>query len=90
MIIVGPCCKREDCFDDVSTTTARLSISQLTSSNCVKRRNTKNVDELKPVTRHNRECETPLPLYVGLKIQAETSNNGLIDTMRKVGLSISY
>ena len=90
MIIDGPCCKKEDCFDDVSTTTASLSISQLISFHCVKRRSTRNKDELKPVIRHNRERETPLPLYVGLKIRVETKNKGLIETMCKMGLSISY
>ena len=90
MIIDGPCCKKEDYFDDVSTTTASLSISQLISFHSVKRRSTRNENELKPVIRHNRERETPLPLYVGLKIRAETRNKGLIETMCKMGLSISY
>lgn len=50
----------------------------------------RNEDQLKPVISHNSECEMPLPLYVNLKNHTETRNKGLIYTMYKLGLSISY
>lgn len=40
--------------------------------------------------RHNRDRETPLPTYIGLKIYAETRSRSLIDAMSKMGLFISY
>lgn len=71
MILDGPCSK-EDSFDGVSTSNASLSISQIISFNCVKKRTTHTTeDDSKPAMRHNRDRETPLPLYVGLKIHAE-------------------
>lgn len=90
MILDGPCSSKSDVFDEVSANTATLSISQLISFNCVKRCSTSITDDSKPAMRHNREREMPLPIYAGLKIHAETRNRGLIDTMNKMGLSISY
>lgn len=91
MILDGPCSRKADSVDDVSTTSASLSISQIISFNCVKKRTTNTTeDEPKAAMRHNRERETPLPLYIGLKIHAETRNKRLIETMCKMGLSVSY
>ena len=91
MILDGPCSSKSDVFDEVSANTASLSISQLISFNCVKRRTPSTTDDdSKPAVRRNRERETPLPIYAELKIHAETRNRGLIDTMNKMGLSISY
>jgi len=91
MVLDGPCSPKADSFDEVSANTASLSISQLISFNCVKRRATiATDDDSKTCLRQNRERETPLPIYIGLKIYVETRNRGLIDTMNKVGLSISY
>jgi len=91
VVLDGPCSHKADSFDEVSANTASLSISQLISFNCVKRRATNATDDdSKTGLRQNRERETPLPIYIGLKIYAETRNRGLIDTMNKVWLSISY
>ena len=38
MILDGPCSSKTDSFDEVSATTASLSISQIISFNCVKKR----------------------------------------------------
>lgn len=40
------------------------------------------------VTRHS--LETPLPLYIGLKIHNSTRSKVLIEQMYKLGLSVSY
>ena len=91
MILDGPCSHKADSFDELSANTDSLSISQLTSFNCVKRRATNATDDdSKTGLRQNREQETPLPIYFGLKICAESRSRGLIDTMNKMGLSISY
>lgn len=41
-------------------------------------------------SRHPRERETPLPLYIGLKIHGQIRGRSLIDTLFNLGLSISY
>ena len=88
MILDGPQIKTES-VDNLSTTAASLAISQLMSFNCVKNRKPTN-EESQPVMRHNREHESPVPLYIGLKIHAETRSRTLIDTFFQMGLSISY
>lgn len=78
MILDGPCSRKADSVDDVSTTSASLSISQIISFNCVKKRTTNTTeDEPKPAMRHNRERETPFPLYIGLKIHARDKEQTL-------------
>ena len=91
MILDGPSSSKTDSFDEVSATTTSLSISQIISFKCVKKR-TINTTEEKPkqAVRHNRDRETPLPTFIGLKIYAETRSRSLIDAMSKMGLSISY
>jgi len=42
------------------------------------------------VSRHNRERECPLPIYVGLKIHGLTRARNLIDALFDLGLCISY
>ena len=91
MILDDPCSSKTDSFDEVTATTASLSISQVISFNCVKKRTINTTEEKpKPAVRHNRDRETPLPTFIGLKIYAETRSRSLIDAMSKMGLSISY
>jgi len=40
--------------------------------------------------RHSKIKEFPLPLYVGLSLHTETRSKKLVDTMNKLGMSISY
>ena len=40
--------------------------------------------------RHNPARETPLPIYVALKVHAETRKRGLVDALHGLGLCISY
>ena len=62
-----------------------LSMSQLVQFNSyIKRRS----DSTFP--SHNRERETPLPLYVGLTIHAKTRSKDLVNDMFTLGLSVSY
>ena len=40
--------------------------------------------------RHNRERETPLPIYLALMVHAKTQKRSLVDKLHNLGLSISY
>ena len=42
------------------------------------------------MTNHSTDREPPLPVYLGMKIHAETRKKGLVDTLYSLGLSISY
>ncbi|KAG0723662.1 hypothetical protein GWK47_042257 [Chionoecetes opilio] len=39
---------------------------------------------------HNKDRETPLPIYVGLTVHARTRKRDLIEMLFDLGLSISY
>lgn len=60
---------------------AALSIRQLITYNTVKQRSCKPVAQ-----RHNRNRETPLPIYIALKLHAETRKRGLIGSLHDLGL----
>ena len=40
--------------------------------------------------KHSKERETPLPVYVGLTVHAQTRKKELVDSMFTLGLSVSY
>lgn len=61
-----------------------LSLSQLIAFNYVKR-STKASTSLKM-----RGKETPLPIYLSLKVHAETRKRGLVDMLHDLGLGIGY
>ena len=65
MILEGLSIKRQTA---VATNEAALSISQLLIFNSMKRRRSENSS----LARHNLERETPLPLYLAMKIHAVT------------------
>lgn len=64
-------------------------ISQLLIFNSVKEQRN-NSDCSTSTLRHSQSRETPLPVYVGLVIHAETRKKGLVDKLYRLGLSISY
>jgi hypothetical protein len=39
---------------------------------------------------HLKQHETPLPMYIGMLIHAETRKRGLIDKMNDLGVSVPY
>ena len=85
MILYGPSIQRHT--DIVVNSQATLSISELTEFNSVTRtRKEKEINK----TRHNRERETPLPIYTGLSLHAKTRSRDLVDIFYDLGLSISY
>jgi hypothetical protein len=66
-------------------TQAILSIAQLMRFNIAVRR---RKNSLNPY--HLKQHETPLPMYIGMLIHAETRKRGLIDKMNDLGVSVSY
>ncbi|XP_072178978.1 uncharacterized protein [Diadema setosum] len=86
MILDGANIKHQTQFSSPSTTTAALTISQLLVFNSVK--HGRNAESMS--IRHGRERETPLPLYLSLKINSVTRSRSLIDTLFNLGLCVSY
>ncbi len=83
IILEGPNIKHQSA---VSGSAATLTASQLLVFNCVKRSSTAKTT----TTRHNPDRETPLPLYVALKIHSATRNRSLVDTLFSLGMCVSY
>lgn len=87
MILDGANIKHQTQLMDTATTKAALTVSQLLVFNSVKHtRTTESSDKV----RHNRDRETPLPLYIAMKVHAVTRKRGLIDTLFNLGVCISY
>lgn len=82
-ILDGPTAIERSNLDIKPHRQATLTISQTITFNC--RRVTKET----VFQRHNKDRETPLPIYLGLKLHAERKK-GLIDTLSTLGLGISY
>ncbi|MES9882214.1 MAG: hypothetical protein ABW185_15180 [Sedimenticola sp.] len=86
MTLQGPSIK-----DQVSTETGArykvaCAISQLLIHNAVKHTPSSPKDKM----RHPKTRETPLPLYIGLKLHADDRLRRVIDTFHKLGLPVSY
>lgn len=76
-----------DKIESLATLDIAQKLSQLIKYNMVK--NTKKKDQTK-YQRHDKNFETPLPLYVGLMIHSKTRKKGLIDQLAKQGISVPY
>lgn len=85
LILDGPASVEHPDEVDDSQTQAVLTISQLLSFNCRKfsRKDSK-------FQRRQRERETPLPVYISMKVHAETRKRELVDTLSSMGMGISY
>ena len=81
MILDGPSIKTRTHKTSQST----LSIAQLMQFNCHVRRRKDSI-----AVHHTLEGETPMPIYLGLVIHAETRKRKLVDKLYDLGLSISY
>lgn len=87
MILDGANIKHQTQLVETATTTAALTVSQLLVFNTVK-----HTRAAKPSgsVRHSRDRETPLPLYVAVKVHAVTRKRGLTDTLFSLGMRVSY
>ena len=74
MILMGPSIENQS---DSMCTQSAVSVSQLIAFNTVK--NTRRQSHPAARSRHNVSLETPLPLYIAMKIHAETRKRELID-----------
>ena len=83
MILEGP---PNSAKDLKSTSQIAISLSQLLKFNSVKSRRNEPIKHV----RHSQELETPLPIYIGMKVHAATRKRGLVDMLHENGLSISY
>lgn len=82
MIIEGTSITNKNTDENRQST---LSMAQLLQYNsCVKPRTGSSR------TRHSRNRETPLPLYLGMMIHAHTRKRELVDSLFHLGLSVSY
>ena len=87
MILDGANIEHQTQLVHTTTTKPALAISQLMVFNSVK--HARNVDSPSS-ERHSRSRETPLPLYLSLKIHAVTRSRMLVDTLFNLGLCVSY
>ena len=85
MVLEGPNIKDQigEC-----ATPASLSIAQMMKYNCVKHR--RKQADTSPSVRHSSALETPLSIYIGLMLHAQTRKRELVDKLFNLGLSISY
>lgn len=83
MVIDGPSLKPRE-SQDRPTSTASLTLAQLVAFNAVKKRKSNSSP------KHMTERETPVPIYLALKIHSETRKRTLVDTLHRMGLCVSY
>ena len=81
MILDGPDIKSQS----VTVSQEGLSVSQLLLFNSNIRRRCKSTG-----SKHNKDRETPLAIYVGLMVHAKTRSRDIVDMLHHLGLSVSY
>ena len=87
MVLCGPSVKRNSSSEVDDRKSVALAIAQLLIYNAVKKK------PIKPVTniRHTVERETPLSIYVALKVYAATEHcEETINRLHDLGICISY
>ena len=86
MLLEGPGITGNPSLDKpVDKSSAALSISQLVVFNTVKKRKKGN-----SIPRHIRDRETPITIYIAIKIYAVTRKKSIINILHERGLCISY
>ena len=84
MLLNGPHVQLQDKHDQDSQ--ASLTLSQLVCFNTKLRGRRSSTDN----TRHFKDRETPLPLYIGLNIHTQTRSKMVLNYFHKLGISVSY
>ena len=79
--------KNQTQLANTTSTTAALSVSQLVMFNSIKQLST---SQPSANFRHNLDRETPLPLYLGLKVHAVMRSKTLVNILNNLGLCVSY
>ena len=76
-----------DCQEDKPLSHGAKTISHLIVFNSIRA----STNHVSSTNWHNRDRETPAPIYLALKIHGETTRKkGLVDTLHNMGLCISY
>lgn len=70
-----------------NTDQASLTKCQLLMYNSIK--NARNVTKKRTHVRHQKKREMPLPLYLGLKMYAQTRKRDIVDILFHVGICVS-
>ena len=83
MILEGPSIGNES-ISNTKRDHISLTISELLQFNAIKR------SRAKDGFRHNKDRETPLPIYLSMLIHVKTRSKDLIDTLFNLGLCVSY
>jgi hypothetical protein len=86
MVLDGPKINGVGSIDNSPMNAAQLSISQLLMFNT----NVRRREGVSGIVRHNKQRETPLPVYLGMMIHTKTRKRELVDTLFDLGLCISY
>ena len=84
MILRGPNIQNQTKNKSTQATSTISQLLQLINSYFSNRSGSSDQDH------HNRCRETPLPIYLGLSIHAQTRKRELVDDFFKLGLSVSY
>ena len=85
MILEGPSIK-DQAYQPSNP--AALSLAQLLKFNAVK--HARKQKEASTDFRHGLEQETPLAIYVGMKVHAETRKREMVEKLSQLGISITY
>ena len=80
MILEGPNISNHSSSTNQAITSVYVSLAQFNT----------NKRKRSATLYHHRDNETPLPVYLGLKIRGSTRSKNLVDTLFGLGLSISY
>ena len=86
MVLEGPSIRAQSEYPVMS---AALTIAQLLKFNSVKHRRLEGPTTSANV-RHSTAQETPVSMYIGLMVHAQTRNRELVDWLSHVGVSITY
>jgi hypothetical protein len=83
MILHGPSITKQS--QNFSQGQSALSIAQILLYNSQSQRSS-----AQNTLYHSRDRETPLPIYLGLKVHALTRKQDLVDTLFQLGITVSY
>ena len=84
MVLSEPDIKAQTTLTEHPQSQACKAISQLLIYNCTKVNSTKADNVNYSSHHHNRDRETPIPIYLALKIHGETRKRGLIDILHSL------
>uniref|UniRef100_UPI00358FEB60 uncharacterized protein isoform X2 n=1 Tax=Myxine glutinosa TaxID=7769 RepID=UPI00358FEB60 len=85
MVLEGPSIRDQSAYPAKS---AAFTIAQLLRFNSVKHRRLEGSTSVN--VRHNATQETPVPMYIGLMVHAQTRKREVVERLSHLGVSITY